>query len=233
MGRYGSCTSIAYFYIKNNQSSLESFMASQYDPNEINRLIGEFTDLQEQWEAASNQFNWLWLESLAQRGAHAYNEGAGPSFHALAIDGTQHSEFHERFLAYSIQAGFDPFKLAKAGETDVEIPVIDHATLAESSDINASSARMRATLMEIARSRFSALAQEIQNGKSLNDSGLLRQIEACAESFPLDLLENIAPELARVHHERLAKQNYDPVDPVEGYLSTAEVIVDDRSNIYG
>jgi hypothetical protein len=88
---------------------------------------------------------------------------------------------------------------------------------------------MRATLMEIARARFEPMARDIRSG-SLNPSSILHVVEACAESIPLDLLEQIAPELARQHHGE-AKSG--TVDPVEGYLSTAEFIVDRNSQPYG
>lgn len=203
---------------------------NQPDPNEINRLIGRFTDLQETWESDPQTFDWSALQALAREGAHAYNEEAGPSFHALAIDGVQHSEFHERFLAYSLQAGFDPFKLARAGFGMPEIPVIDHASLADEALSNPSSVRMRAALMEAARPRFEPLAQDIQKGQSTSSLWLFRVAEACADSIPLDLLEQIAPELAKPHRGEVKKQ---AVDPVEGYLSTAEMIIDSKFNQYG
>jgi hypothetical protein len=203
-------------------------MMSQHDPNEINRLIVRFTDLQERWENEPAGFDWDLLQALAQEGAHAYNEGSGPSFHALALDGTQHQEFHERFLAYSLQAGFDPFMLSRVSSRGEEIAVIDHACMAEAALWNTSSARMRAALMDIARARFEPLAQQMQGGKP--DARLLRVIEACCESIPLDLLEQIAPELARRHHEIERQQN---VDPIEGYLSFAEKTVDINSKPYG
>jgi hypothetical protein len=201
-----------------------------HDPNEINRLIGEFGDLQESWERDPGTFDWNRLQALAQRGAHAYNEDAGPSFHALALDGVQHSEFHERFLAYSLQAGFDPFKLVKPGTGVAAIPVIDHENLAEAARFNPSSARMRASLMELALGRFTPLAQEIQAGKPGLTSGWYEVVTACAESIPLDLLERIAPELATSRHEETSRQ---AVDPIEGYLSTAEMIVEAQSKPYG
>lgn len=55
--------------------------------NQINVLIGKFMDLLDQWENAPHAFNWDELQVLAQDGAQAYNEGDGPSFHALALDG--------------------------------------------------------------------------------------------------------------------------------------------------
>jgi hypothetical protein len=203
---------------------------NQHGPNEINRLIGEFADLQEQWESAPDAFDWAALQALAGKGALAYNEGAGPSFHALALDGAQHSAFHERFLAYSVEAGFDPFKLAATGSGTPELPVIDHAGLADDALSNPSSARMRASLMELARARFEPLAQEIQAGKPKSSSQLFRVVEACAESVPLDLLERIAPELIMAHHRREKEQ---AVDPIEGYLTAAEVIVDSNTRPYG
>jgi hypothetical protein len=203
---------------------------SEHDPNEINRLIGRFTDLHEQWQSNPDAFDWGLLQTLARQGAHAYNEGSGPSFHALALDGAQHSEFHERFLAFSLQAGFDPFKLSRAGTGTPEIPVIDHASLAEETRSNPSSARMRAALMELARARFAPLAQEIQSGKPSASSWWYRVVEACVESIPVDLLEEIAPELVKPHHGEVRKQS---VDPVEGYLSIAEVIVDSKNYPYG
>ncbi|HEX7634966.1 MAG TPA: hypothetical protein VF427_06800 [Noviherbaspirillum sp.] len=204
---------------------------SEHDPDAINRLIGEFVDLQEVWEKNPQAFDWLPLQALAQKGAHAYNEGAGPSFHALALDGVWHSEYHERFLAYSLHAGFDPFKLAQAGTATAEIPVIDHELLSEAAWSNPSSARMRALLMEVARVRFEPLAQEIEQGGPGALERWFRMVEACAESIPLDLLERVAPELAREHHAQQARE--ERVDPVEGYLCSAEVIVDSRSQPYG
>lgn len=203
---------------------------SERDPDAINRLIGEFMDLQEEWEKNPEAFDWPRLQALAQKGAHAYNEGAGPSFHALAFDGVWHSEFHERFLACLLHAGFDSFKLARVGTATAEIPVIDHELLSEAALSNPSSARMRALLMEIARARFEPVAQEIQQGKPESFERWLPMVAACAESIPLDLLERIAPELAREHHAPVRRER---VDPVEGYLCTAEVIVDSHSQPYG
>lgn len=201
-----------------------------HDPDEINRLIGEFVDLQEQWESEPDGFDWNRLQALAQRGAHAYNEGSGPSFHALALDGVQHSVFHERFLGYALQAGFDPFKLVRPGSGVTEIPVIDHASLAEATLSNPSSARMHASLMELARARFTPLTQEAQSGTQQLSAESFHLIEACAESIPLDLLEQIAPELAKPHRGEGRQQ---AVDPVEGYLSSAEIIVETGSRPYG
>lgn len=203
---------------------------SHHDPDEINRLIGEFTDLQERWEQDAGSFDWTRLQSLAEKGAHAYNECAGPSFHALALDGVQHSEFHERFLAFSLTAGFDPFKLAQPGTCVAAVPVIDHADLADAARSNPSSARMRASLMELARARFAPFAEEARSGKATPSPAWFELVESCAESIPLDLLEQIAPELAKEHHGETRKQ---AVDPVEGYLSSAEIIVENSSRPYG
>jgi len=200
------------------------------DPDAVNRLIGEFSDLQEAWEAQPENFDWARLEALARDGAQAYNEGAGPSFHALALDGVQHTELHERFLATLVASGFDPFKLSsRAGTGVAPVPVIDHAGLAEAALSNPSSARMRAILMELARKRFGSLAEEARaNGRIPDDA--YEVVDACAESIPLDLLESLAPELARSHPGAARK---DLVDPVEGYLSPAEVIVENRHLPYG
>jgi hypothetical protein len=203
---------------------------AQHDVNEINRLIGEFTDLQERWESNPDGFDWNLLQALAQKGVHAYNEGSGPSFHALAIDGTEHTEFHERFLEYSLKAGFDPFKLVRAGTDMPEIPVIDHGDLADSALDNPSSARMRAALMTVARARFEPFAQENAKGNTNSNPWMMRVVEACAESIPTDLLERIAPEFVRPHRGEFRKE---AVDPIEGYLTTAEVIVDANSKPYG
>jgi hypothetical protein len=205
---------------------------SEHDPNAINRLIIGFTDLQERWESDPDNFDWSQLQALSREGAQAYNEGAGPSFHALAIDGAPHTEFHERFLAYSLQGGFDPFKLSRYGSGTGEIPVIDHASLAEASFSSPSAARMRATLMEIARARFAPLTQASGGTRKLYDAGLSRQVEACAESIPLDLLAEIEPELTK-RHPGEPKAQAVAVDPVEGYLSAAEMIVDGNLKPYG
>jgi hypothetical protein len=112
--------------------------------NQINLLIGGFMDLLEEWEKAPHSFVWEKLQALAQAGAHAYNEGAGPSFHMLALDGVPHGEFHERFLNDSLKAGFDPFKLAKTGNGKTMTPVLSHSSLAEAARGNPASARMQA-----------------------------------------------------------------------------------------
>jgi len=202
----------------------------QFDPNTINRLIGRFAELQELWESNPHEFDWRLLQALAQDGAHAYNEGAGPSFHSLALDGTQHTEFHERFLTESLHAGFDPFKLVHAGNGVSEVPVIDHASLTEEAQWNSSSARMHATLMDAARSRFESLAQEMQTGNSPAPEWLIKVVEACAESIPADVLERIAPDLISPSAGAERKQS---VDPIEGYLSAAEVMVDSNIKPYG
>lgn len=203
---------------------------TQHDPDQINRLIGEFTDLQERWELDAGGFDWSRLAALAAQGANAYNEGAGPSFHALALDGVQHSEFHERFLAESLRAGFDPFELAHPGTNVPPVPVVDHADLADAARSNPSSARMRASLMELARARFTPFVEEARSGKATPSPAWLELVEACAESIPLDLLEQIAPELAKEHHGEIRRE---AVDPIEGYLSSAEIIVENNSRPYG
>lgn len=205
-------------------------MTNAHDPDEINRLIGEFTDLQEQWEDNPAAFDWARLQALAGKGAHAYNEGYGPSFHALALDGVRHTEFHERFLAQSLRAGFDPFKLSRTGTATAEIAVIDHASLADTALWNACSARMRALLMEAARERFEALAQEFAGSPLPASHPLFINVEASAESIPLDLLQRLSPELAKEHHGETRVQT---VDPIEGYLTSAEAIVDSATKPYG
>jgi hypothetical protein len=203
---------------------------SQHVANDINRLIGEFTDLQERWETEHDAFDWSALQTLARNSAQAYNEGAGPSFHMLALDGVEHNEFHERFLAYSLDAGFDPFKLAKTGSGNMVIPVIGHSGLLEAARWNSSSARMRASLMEYARAKFTLPVQKAENETITPDDELYRIFEACAESIPLDLLGKVVPELAKSHAQTRAAH---PGNPVEGLLSTAEMIVDNNSKPYG
>lgn len=201
-----------------------------HDTDRINRLIGEFADLQEHCESHPDNVDWAKLKALAAEGAQAYNEGAGPSFHALALDGVDHGELHERFLAYSVQAGFDPFKLVRPGTGVAAIPVIDHASLAEAAQSNPTSARMRAFLMELAQARFAPLVDDVQADMPASSRPWYSMVEACAESIPLDLLKRLAPELAKAHHGEKRKF---AVDPVEGYLSEAEVIVETRSQPYG
>jgi hypothetical protein len=202
---------------------------SQNDPDAVNRLIGKFSDLQEIWESNPETFDWPALEALAQNGAQEYNEGAGPSFQALALDAVEHTEFHERFLAFLLKAGFDPFRLARPGTGAAPVPVIDHADLADNADSNPSSARMRAALMELARVRFGPLADEARS-KGRISSDMYPVIEACAESIPLDLLEAIAPDLATSHHGESDRRS---VNPVEGYLSSAEATVESGHAPYG
>lgn len=203
---------------------------THHDPHEINRLVGEFTDLQEQWERNPSGFDWRALQSLAQRGAEAYNEGGGPSFQSLALDGMRHSEFHERFLADLLRAGFDPFKLAQAGNGGNAIPVIDHASLAEAAESNSSSQRMRANLMDLARLRFEIFANEVELGKQANASPLYEVVRACADSVPDDLLQKIDRQLIRTRRGASARRD---VNPAEGYLSTAEIQVENSRRPQG
>ncbi len=120
-------------------------------PNGINQLLGQFLDLQEQWEASPGDFHWTALQALAAAGAECYNEGNGPSFQILCLDGMQHGEFHLRFLEYSIAAGFDPFKLVQTGSGPGVGPVLGHESLAEAAENNPWSARMQACLQDVAR----------------------------------------------------------------------------------
>lgn len=195
--------------------------------DDINRLIGTFTDLQETWETDPGHFDWKRLEALAQDGAQAYNEGAGPSFHALALDGVDHTAFHERFLDFLLKTGFDPFRLARPGTGVAPVPVIDHASLREAADINPSSARIRSALMELARERFAAAAEEAAGGLAPET---MQAVAACAESIPSDLLERIAPELTSPRRPIARSRS---ADAVEGYLSPAEIIVESGHAPYG
>lgn len=114
--------------------------------NDINRLVGEFMSLYELWEEDPARFPWERLRPLARDGAHAYNEGLGPSFHILAFDGYPHGEFHERLLGELLEAGFDPFKMVAAPSGAGYMPVFGHDGLAEAALSNPVSARMLALL---------------------------------------------------------------------------------------
>lgn len=124
--------------------------------NDINRLIGIFLDLHEQWEAAPASFDWAALAALATAGAHEYNEGRGPSFHILCLDGMEHDEFHARFLDDSLAAGFDPFKLVRSSAGSAMTPVFSHDSLASAAARNPWSARMATRLQQVARERSDA-----------------------------------------------------------------------------
>jgi len=154
------------------------------EAHDINRLVGEFMSLYESWEENPSGFSWEALQSLAKDGAQAYNEGRGPSFHILAFDGYPHGEFHERFLAYLLEAGFDPFKTVSAASGTTYIAVFGHDGLAAAALENPVSARMQAVLYEIARQRFSAAPASDE---------LERTIRLCHESIPNDILSKIAP----------------------------------------
>lgn len=156
-------------------------------PNDINRLMGQFLDLQEQWEDDPEHFNWEPLRALAADSAHAYNEGLGPSFHILAIDGMQHGEFHSRFLSYAVDAGFDPFKLVPAPSGRGMIAVFGHEALADAAPGNPWSARMLGCVQELARNRFDTAFDEGRYGH-----GELEQIAAlCGDTIPADVLEKL------------------------------------------
>jgi hypothetical protein len=116
--------------------------------NDTNRLVGEFMTLYEQWQDDPARFAWKDLQALARQGAQAYNEGYGPSFQILAFDGYPHAEFHERFLRFLLDAGFEPFKLVRSAAGDGQVAVFGHAGLAEAAQDNPVSARMLAMLRD-------------------------------------------------------------------------------------
>lgn len=201
---------------------------AQLDSHAVNNLVGDFMDLQEAWESNPDGFDWSKLDAIVQQGALAYNEGNGPSFHSLALDGVRHSIFHERFLAALLAAGFDPFRLASAGTGGEPIPVIDHSVLAESAEGNASSARMREALMQRAYGYFEPLAAEVEAGRDPHEHPLYAQLRACAESIPDDLMQRIAPELAGT------QPGGAPLHGIkEGYLTSAEMQVEQRGRPVG
>jgi hypothetical protein len=166
-------------------------------PNDINRLMGLFLDLQEQWEDVPENFNWEPLRELAAEGAHAYNEGLGPSFQILAIDGMQHGDFHSRFLDYSLDAGFDPFKLVRAGSGRGLVGVFGHEALAAAAPQNIWSAKMHARLQNLARTRFDL---QFEGTAYLNED-LEQTIAICGDSIPAGVLEKLSAALASL--ERL------------------------------
>ena len=142
----------------------------------------------------SSIVNWESLENVAKRGARAYNEGAGPSF--LVLDGVCHTEFHARFLGYSIEACFDPFMLVR-GSSGKTNPVISHESLSNASRTNTVSHGMRMILMDIAHQRFwHLLDDDIKDTSSSSSENLLAIIRACSESIPLEMLKKVALELA-------------------------------------
>lgn len=116
---------------------------------DINRLVGEYMDLYQEWEDAPSSLDWERLKSLAGEGAQAYNEGRGPSFHILAFDGYPQDEFHERFLGYLLDAGFDPFKTVAASDGEHRIAVFNHEGLEEAAQHNPAAARMMQRMREM------------------------------------------------------------------------------------
>lgn len=155
--------------------------------NDTNRLVGEFMDFYEQWEDNPAGFAWEPLRALAREGAHAYNEGFGPSFQILAFDGYPHGEFHERFLGYLLEAGFDPFKTLPTESGATFIPVFGHDGLAAASERNPASGRMQLMLYQLARQRFGG------DHAAIGAEELERIVLLCHESIPDDVLEKIAP----------------------------------------
>lgn len=198
---------------------------NQQNALEINRLVMRVTDLFSQWQSNPAAFDWNELQTLANEGALAYNEGNGPAFHALVLDGTEHSEFHERFLSYSIESGFDPFKLVHPGVQSSAMPVISHSGLAKAAMSNPVSARMRASLTELARARFEPMLNATKDKEDERTSALYSVFQCCAESIPAELLVQVSPELAKSPQEH---ETQEPVYPDEGYLSRAESIIESR-----
>jgi len=155
-------------------------------PNDINQLVGQYLDLQEQWQDSPETFNWEGLRAVASAGANFYNEGNGPSFQILAIDGMEHGEFHLRFLEDSLRAGFEPFKLVQLGSGRGVAPVFSHESLAYAALQNPWSARMQACLYNVARTRFGL--NEV-DGINARGSDFARVIEFCRDSIPPDVIE--------------------------------------------
>lgn len=154
---------------------------------DINRLVGEFMTLYDDWEEDPPRFAWERLQALAREGAQAYNEGYGPSFQILVFDGYPHGEFHERLLGYLLEAGFDPFKTVPAASGASYIAVFGHDGLAAAAHDNAHSARMLAILHEVARQRV----------PGMEPAQLQRTVMLCSESIPNDLLAVVGPGFAR------------------------------------
>ncbi len=159
---------------------------------DVNRLIGEYLYLEERWRDNPSKFPWAELEALAKAGASAYNEGKGLSFHILALDGMEHAEFHEKFLTYSLAAGFDPFKLVFTGNGNTLTTVINHRGLAENAQYNPTSARMRELLRQKARERF--VAEGTKGYRSLAE--MASAIVLCGASIPKDLMDQLVPQHA-------------------------------------
>jgi hypothetical protein len=155
-------------------------------PNDTNMLIGRFMDLQEGWEDNPEQTDWAAVDALAKDGAHAYNDGAGLSFHLLMLEGICHTPFHERFIKTSIDEGFDPFTLTMSGQGALANPVINHENLAEAAQENSSSAAMQETIRQFARKRFDATGWA-----SLSAEQRQRVLATCADSIPEDLLAEL------------------------------------------
>lgn len=166
---------------------------SLHNPNDINQLVGQLLYLQEEWEESPDKFDWTPLEALAAAGATAYNEGNGPSFQILAVDGMHHDQFHLHFLEYSLAAGFDPFKLVQASWGRALAPVWGHEAMADAARSNPWSAKMQARLHEVARARFGS-ARDVAE-MDLSAATLAATIEACRDSLPPDVLDTLAGAL--------------------------------------
>ena len=157
--------------------------------SDINQLLGRFFDLQDQWTESPEHFDWEALKVLAAAGADFYNEGNGLSFQILATDGIDHGEFHLRFLEYSLEAGFDPFKLVRRGSGDAVAPAFAHESLADAAERNPWSARMQARLREAARERFGSSERGSARGFG---SDLALTVAYCRDSIPDDIAEKLA-----------------------------------------
>lgn len=155
-------------------------------PIDINQLVGQYLDLQDQWQASPGTFNWEALKAVASAGANFYNEGNGPSFQILAIDGMEHGEFHLRFLEDLLEAGFDPFKLVQLGSGHGVTPVFAHESLAYAAQQNPWSARMQACLHNVARARFGSNDVDNTTAAGIDFS---HAIGCCGDSIPPDVIE--------------------------------------------
>jgi hypothetical protein len=120
--------------------------------HDINRLVGEFMELYQEWEDGLPGFDWQRVRALAAEGAQAYNEGRGPSFHILAFDGYPLGEFHERFLGYLLDAGFDPFKTLNSANGAHASPAFNHEDLEQAAQQNPAAARMLERMRGMAHS---------------------------------------------------------------------------------
>lgn len=123
---------------------------------DVEPLLIEWRELKDAWERSPAGADWQRLRLLAERSAVIRERGSGETLARKAMSLEEPDVFHEKFLEYLIEAGFDPFD----AEGQPGGAPLDHGLLlSQSSQGNESSRRMKARCDQLARVKFAPLTR--------------------------------------------------------------------------